>query len=204
MPEPSRRPEHPALPDRARQVGTLITLAPAASTLSHLLRSAIDAEQVGATRIHLASDQQEIVPVIAGLRRQTDLVITIALDHPAAELVDRMPADFSEVVLDEGPDDVDLVAEVVRIDREHPAHVSLAGRGRAGLPVLFAALAVGAHLRVGTADTPANPIRQDLTDDPRTVGRDDAALVARASGLARLAGRPPLDAAAARAWWRVG
>src|SRR5664279_102101 len=201
MPDPSRRPD---LQEQAHQLGTLITLAPAASTLSHLLRSAIDAEQVGATRIHLASDQQEIVPVIAGLRRQTDLVITIAPDHPAAELVDRMPADFSEVVLDEGPDDVDLVAEVVRIDREHPHHVSLAGRGHAGLTVLFAALAVGAHLRVGTADTPANPIRQDLTDDPRTAGRDDAALVARAGGLARLAGRPPLDATAARTWWRVG
>ena len=201
MADPSGRPDHP---DQARRLGTLITLAPAAGTLSHLLRSAIDAEQVGATRIHLASDQQDIVAVVAGLRRQTDLVITIAPDHPAAELVDRMPSDFSEVVLDEGPDDVDLVAEVVRIDREHPHHVSLAGRGHAGLTVLFAALAVGAHLRVGTADTPANPIRQDLTDDPRTAGRDDAALVARASGLARLAGRPPLDAAAARAWWRVG
>lgn len=185
-------------------MGTLITLAPAASTLSHLLRVAIDAEQVGATRIHLASDQQDIVAAIAGLRRQTDLVITIAPGHPAAELVDRMPADFAEVVLDDGPDEVDLVAEVVRIDREHPHHVSLAGRGGAALPVLFAALAVGAHLRVGTADTPADPIRQDLTDDPRTAGRDDAALVARASGLARLAGRPPLDGRAARAWWRVG
>src|SRR5664279_2441967 len=160
MADPSGRPDHP---DQARRLGTLITLAPAAGTLSHLLRSAI-----------------------------------------AAELVDRMPSDFSEVVLDEGPDDVDLVAEVVRIDREHPHHVSLAGRGHAGLTVLFAALAVGAHLRVGTADTPANPIRQDLTDDPRTAGRDDAALVARAGGLARLAGRPPLDATAARAWWRVG
>ena len=201
MPDPSR---HHDLPEQTPQLGTLITLAPAAGTLSHLLRSAIDAEQVGATRIHLASDQQEIVAVVAGLRRQTDLVITMAPDHPAAELVDRMPSDFTEVVLDEGPDEVDLVAEVVRIDREHPHHVSLAGRGPAGLPVLFAALAVGAHLRVGTADTPANPIRQDLTDDPRTAGRDDAALVARASGLARLAGRPPLDAAAARAWWRVG
>ena len=201
MPDPSRRPDRP---DRTRQLGTLITLAPAASNLSHLLRSAIDAEQVGATRIHLASDQQDIVAVVAADRRQTDLVITIAPDHPAAELVDRMPSDFTEVVLDEGPDEVDLVAEVVRIDRAHPHHVSLAGRGRAGLPVLFAALAVGAHLRVGTADTPANPIRQDLTDDPRTAGRDDAALVARAGGLARLAGRPPLDAAAARAWWRVG
>ena len=201
MPDPSR---HHDLPEQTPQLGTLITLAPAAGTLSHLLRSAIDAEQVGATRIHLASDQQEIVAVVAGLRRQTDLVITMAPDHPAAELVDRMPSDFTEVVLDEGPDEVDLVAEVVRIDREHPHHVSLAGRGRAGLPVLFAALAVGAHLRVGTADTPANPIRQDLTDDPRTAGRDDAALVARASGLARLAGRPPLAAAAARAWWRVG
>src|SRR6478735_4899599 len=104
MPDPSRRPEHS---DQDRQLGTLITLAPAASTLSHLLRAAIDAEQVGATRIHLASDQQDIVAVIAGLRRQTDLVITIAPEHPAADLVDRMPADFSEVVLDDGPDDVD-------------------------------------------------------------------------------------------------
>ena len=37
--------------------GILISLAPAAGELGHLLRSAIDAEQVGATRIHLALDQ---------------------------------------------------------------------------------------------------------------------------------------------------
>ena len=187
-----------------RRTGTLITHAPAAGTVSHLLRAAIDAEQVGATRIQLAADQRDLVAVIAGLRRSTALVITTEPDHPAADLVDRMPTDFTEIVLDEGPDDLDLVQDVLRISREHPGHVSLAGRGAAALPVLFAALAVGAHLRVGTADTPAGPAPRDLRADPGTVGRDDAALVARASGLARLAGRPPLDGRAARAWWRVG
>ena len=40
-----------------RAAGTLITLVPAAGELGHLLRAAIDAEQVGASRIHLAADQ---------------------------------------------------------------------------------------------------------------------------------------------------
>jgi len=103
-----------------------------------------------------------------------------------------MPADFSEVVLDEGPDDVDLVAEV-SVSTANTCGTS-AWPGGPGCPAgAVRALAVGAHLRVARRH-PANPIRQDLTDDPRTAGRDDAALVARAGGLARLAGRPPLDA----------
>ena len=184
--------------------GTLITLAPAAGPLGHLLRVAIDAEQVGASRIHLAADQPEFVAAVAGLRRQTGLVITIDPGHPGADLVDRLPPDLIEIVLDEGPSPIDLVAEVARIARERDGEVSLGGRGGAAIPVLFAALAVGAHVRVGTAQTPLEPPSTDLRGDTRPTGRDDAALVARASGLARIAGRPPLEGPDARTRWRIG
>ncbi|MCX2728723.1 3-keto-5-aminohexanoate cleavage protein [Saccharopolyspora sp. NFXS83] len=59
-----------------------------------------------------------------------------------------------------------------------------AGVGSAGLPVLLAALAAGAHVRIGRADTP------DYA--PGTPARDDAQLVARAAGVAKIAQRPPL------------
>jgi len=190
------------MPDRS--TGTLITLAPAGCPLGHLLRAAIDAEQVGASRIHLAADQPDFVSVVAGLRRQTGLVITTDPDHPGADLVDRLPADFLEVLLDEGPSQVDLVAQVARIAEERDGDVSLGGRGHAAVPVLFAALAVGAHVCVGTSLTPLEPPSNDLRGDRRPRGRDDAALVARASGLARIAGRHPLEGSSARSHWRVG
>ena len=192
------------MPELEPAPGTLITLAPAPCPLGHLLRVAIDAEQVGASRIHLAADQPEFVAVVAGLRRQTGLVITTDEQNPAADLVDRLPRDFAEIVLDEGPSHIDLVAQVARIAEERDGDVSLAGRGDAAVPVLFAALAVGAHLRVGTIHTPMEPPSTDLRGDPRPRGRDDAALVARASGLARIAGRPPLEGRAARSRWRIG
>jgi len=192
------------MPDRAPIAGTLITLAPAACPLGHLLRAAIDAEQVGASRIHLAVDQPDIVATIAGLRGQTGLVITTDPEHPAADLVDRLPTDFVEIVLDDGPSHGDLVATVARITGEHDGDVSFAGNGGAAVPVLFAALAVGAHVRVGTVHTPLELPSADLRGDPRPKGRDDAALVARASGLARIGGRPPLEGQSARSHWRVG
>lgn len=193
----------PAGPTPVYPSGTLITLAPAAASLGQLLRAAIDAEQVGASRIHLADDQPEFVAVVAALRRQTGLVITTDPSHPGADLVDRLPSNFLEIVLDEGPSQVDLVAQVARIAEERDGEVSLGGRGAAAVPVLFAALAVGAHLRVGTSQTPLTPPPQDLRGE-RPRGRDDAALAARASGLARIAGRAPLEGAGARSRWRVG
>ena len=48
----------------------------------------------------------------------------------------------------------------------------------------------------------SRPPPTDLRGDPRGRGRDDAALVARASGLARIAGRPPLAGTAALEAWR--
>jgi 3-keto-5-aminohexanoate cleavage enzyme len=64
------------------------------------------------------------------------------------------------------------------------------GVGRTSLPVMLAALSAGGHLRVGMEDT--------LTYAPGEAVRDNAQLVARAAGLARIAQRPPLTTADAR------
>ncbi|MEO6714045.1 MAG: 3-keto-5-aminohexanoate cleavage protein [Mycobacteriales bacterium] len=70
------------------------------------------------------------------------------------------------------------------------ATFSATGVGRTTLPVATAAIAHGGHLRVGMEDT--------LTFAPGEPVRDNAQLVTRAAALATLAGRPPLEPAAAR------
>jgi uncharacterized protein (DUF849 family) len=67
---------------------------------------------------------------------------------------------------------------------------SATGIGRSSLPVLLASLAAGGHLRVGMEDT--------VTYAKGMPVESNAQLVARASGFARLAQRPPMPAAAAR------
>jgi 3-keto-5-aminohexanoate cleavage enzyme len=64
------------------------------------------------------------------------------------------------------------------------------GVGRTALPVMLAALSAGGHLRVGMEDT--------LTYAAGEPVRDNAQLVARAAGLARIAQRPPLTPDEAR------
>lgn len=64
------------------------------------------------------------------------------------------------------------------------------GVGRTSLPVMLAALSAGGHLRVGMEDT--------LTYAPGEPVRDNAQLVARAAGLARIAQRPPITPTEAR------
>lgn len=187
----------------AAGAGTLISVAPAACELGHLVRLAIDAEQVGATRIHLAIDQPDFVAAVVALRGQTDLVITADPDHDGADLVDRVPSDFTEIVLDED-DPPALTAEVARIAAAARSEVSLGGRGAAAVPVLFAAIAVGADLLVGTALSPPEPVDSTAFAGRRAPGRDDAALVARAGGLARIAGRPAAQGRVARARWHIG
>lgn len=76
------------------------------------------------------------------------------------------------------------------------AGFSASGVGRTSLPVLLAALSAGGHLRVGMADTLTYAAGQPV--------RDNAQLVARAAGLARIAQRPPLDAGQAHALLGVG
>ncbi len=192
-------------PTARRRTGTLITLVPVAGEWGHVLRVAIDAEQVGASRIHLAQDQDDIVALLHGLRQNTELIVTADPGHPAEGLLDTLPTVVTDVVLDQGPRQAELVSEVGRIAAGADATglISVGGRGGAAIPVLFAALAAGLHVMAGTAHTPLAPAPTDLRADPRERGKDDAALVARASGLARIAGRPPVEGRAARELWGV-
>jgi 3-keto-5-aminohexanoate cleavage enzyme len=66
------------------------------------------------------------------------------------------------------------------------ATFSATGIGRSSIPVMFAALSAGGHLRVGMEDTISYARGERV--------RDNAQLVARASGLARIAQRPPMAA----------
>jgi uncharacterized protein (DUF849 family) len=69
---------------------------------------------------------------------------------------------------------------------------SATGVGRGTLPVMFAALSAGGHLRVGMEDT--------LSYGRGEPVRDNTQLVERAARLAREAARPPMDGVAARAF----
>jgi 3-keto-5-aminohexanoate cleavage enzyme len=70
------------------------------------------------------------------------------------------------------------------------ASFSATGVGRASLPVMFASLSAGGHLRVGMEDT--------ITYARGERVKDNAQLVARAAGLARIAQRPPMAAGQVR------
>jgi len=64
------------------------------------------------------------------------------------------------------------------------------GVGRTSIPVMLAALSAGGHLRVGMEDT--------LTYAPGQPVHDNAQLVARAAGMAKIAQRPPMSIPDAR------
>lgn len=70
------------------------------------------------------------------------------------------------------------------------ATFSATGIDGASIPVMLTTLAAGGHLRVGMADT--------IGYGNGEPARDNAQLVARAAGLARIAQRPPLAGEAAR------
>ncbi|WP_016700226.1 3-keto-5-aminohexanoate cleavage protein [Actinoalloteichus spitiensis] len=87
------------------------------------------------------------------------------------------------------PGDADTVVAAARL-LPPGASLSVMGLGRVGLPVMLAGLAVGGHLRVGMQGTLSYAAGERV--------RDNAQLVARAAGLARIAQRPPLSPTAAR------
>jgi 3-keto-5-aminohexanoate cleavage enzyme len=70
------------------------------------------------------------------------------------------------------------------------ATFSATGIGRTSLPVMFAALAAGGHLRVGMEDTISFARGERV--------KDNAQLVARAAELATIAQRPPLGTSEVR------
>jgi uncharacterized protein (DUF849 family) len=88
------------------------------------------------------------------------------------------------------PGDAETLTAALRLLPEG-ASFSATGIGRATLPVMLTALASGGHLRVGMEDTLSYAKGQPV--------RDNAQLVARAAGLAKIAQRPPLPPADARA-----
>jgi uncharacterized protein (DUF849 family) len=87
------------------------------------------------------------------------------------------------------PGDTETVAAALRAIPAG-ATFSATGVGRASLPVMLAALSAGGHLRVGMEDTISYARGERV--------RDNAQLVARAAGVARIAQRPPLPPDEAR------
>ncbi|HTI25902.1 MAG TPA: 3-keto-5-aminohexanoate cleavage protein [Kutzneria sp.] len=83
------------------------------------------------------------------------------------------------------PGDTETLAAALRVIPDG-ATFSATGIGRSSIPVMFAALSAGGHLRVGMEDTISYARGERV--------RDNAQLVARASGLARIAQRPPMAA----------
>ncbi|GAA4419002.1 3-keto-5-aminohexanoate cleavage protein [Actinokineospora soli] len=88
------------------------------------------------------------------------------------------------------PGDLETLAAAMRLIPEG-ATFSATGVGRATLPVLFGVLSAGGHVRVGMEDTTSYARGERV--------KDNAQLVARASGLARIAQRPPVTPDEARA-----
>jgi 3-keto-5-aminohexanoate cleavage enzyme len=93
------------------------------------------------------------------------------------------------------PGDTDTVVAAMR---RIPAGAtfSATGVGRATLPVMLASLSSGGHLRVGMEDTISYARGERV--------KDNAQLVARAAGLARIAQRPPIPPDEVRALLGVG
>lgn len=81
------------------------------------------------------------------------------------------------------PGDIETFTAALRLIPEG-ATFSATGVGRSTLPVLLAALSAGGHVRVGMEDTISYARGERV--------KDNAQLVARASGLARIAQRPPI------------
>src|ERR1700712_593256 len=125
--------------------GTLITVAPAAGPIGHLLRTAIDSEQVGATRLHLSGDQPDLKTAVTALREQTKLIITCDDDLSTVAGIDVIGSEFTDAVVPDGSNLPAVVAEVAHLVSAHPVGISICGRGAAALPALLAALAAGGH-----------------------------------------------------------
>ncbi|MEU5691346.1 3-keto-5-aminohexanoate cleavage protein [Actinosynnema sp. NPDC020468] len=140
--------------------------------------------------LHKGMQERRIVPEyeifdlgqLASLRRLLDKHGRPAGDKVHVDLVMGVPGGM--------PGDAETLVAALRLLPED-ASFSATGIGRSSLPVMLTALGAGGHLRVGMEDTITYAKGQPV--------RDNAQLVARAAGLARIAQRPPLSPADARA-----
>jgi 3-keto-5-aminohexanoate cleavage enzyme len=118
---------------------------------------------------------------LTSLRRLLDEHGLPAGGHVHVDLVMGVPGGM--------PGDVATLVAALRVLPDG-ATFSATGVGRSSIPVLLAALSAGGHLRVGMEDTVSYARGERV--------RDNAQLVARAAGLAKIAQRPPLSPADVR------
>jgi hypothetical protein len=153
---------------------TVITVAPAPDDADRVFTVVADCVQVGASRVCLPPDLPDREQLAATLCRDLGLVVVDSPD-PATDLA--APA------LD-GPALVAAVAQLLAGGAR-----SIRSSGARTLPVLLATLAAGGDVWL---DAPgAVPVGAGVRDLP--------GLTARAGGLARIAGRPPIGPAELRA-----
>ncbi len=112
---------------------------------------------------------------LASLRRLLDEHGLPAGGHVHVDLVMGVPGGM--------PGDTETLVAALRL-LPQGASFSATGIGRTSLPVMLASLSAGGHLRVGMEDTVSYARGERV--------KDNAQLVARAAGLARIAQRPPL------------
>jgi uncharacterized protein (DUF849 family) len=145
--------------------------------------------------LHRRMQERGIVPEyeifdlgqLATLHRLLDQHGLPAGGHVHVDLVMGVPGGM--------PGDPETLVAALRLLPEG-ATFSATGIGRTTLPVLLAALSAGGHLRVGMEDTVTYARGERV--------RDNAQLVARAAGVARIAQRPPLPPAEVRSLLGVG
>lgn len=133
--------------------------------------------------LHKRMQERGIVPEyeifdighLATLRRLLDQHGLPAGGHVHVDLVMGVPGGM--------PGDAETLVAALRLIPDG-ATFSATGVGRTSLPVMLASLSAGGHLRVGMEDTLSYARGERV--------KDNAQLVARASGLARIAQRPPL------------
>jgi 3-keto-5-aminohexanoate cleavage enzyme len=123
---------------------------------------------------------------LASLRRLLDEHGLPAGGHVHVDLVMGVPGGM--------PGDAETLVAALRL-LPPGATFSATGIGRTSLPVMLASLSAGGHLRVGMEDTISYARGERV--------KDNAQLVARAAGLARIAQRPPLAISEVRSMLRV-
>jgi 3-keto-5-aminohexanoate cleavage enzyme len=139
--------------------------------------------------LHKRMRERNIVPEyeifdlghLAALHRLLDEHGLPAGGHVHVDLVMGVPGGM--------PGDVETLVAALRLMPEG-ATFSATGIGRTSLPVMLASLSAGGHLRVGMEDTVSYARGERV--------RDNAQLVARATGLAKIAQRPPMSSAEVR------
>jgi uncharacterized protein (DUF849 family) len=123
---------------------------------------------------------------LASLHRLLDQHGLPAGGHVHVDLVMGVPGGM--------PGDTETLVAALRMIPQG-ATFSATGVGRTSLPVMLASLSAGGHLRVGMEDTVSYARGERV--------RDNAQLVARAAGLAKIAQRPPMPVDAVRTLLKV-